>query len=169
MKLKHFTGLFIALLTVLGVSCSSDNNEPSPTPTPPAPSTQAEYLTFRDGICCHDVTLAYDKKTGTSTITTTGTDPYILTSILKKTLPDDSCVLSFKYNAAATSAPAELQIFFAQPTSEDRSVKLSTPFNTDGSGWQSFALNIKKLREKLKWGKKGQYMRFVFASCACAR
>ena len=164
MKLKHFTGLFIALLTVLGVSCSSDNNEPSPTPTPPAPSTQAEYLTFRDGICCHDVTLAYDKKTGTSTITTTGTDPYILTSILKKTLPDDSCVLSFKYNAAATSAPAELQIFFAQPTSEDRSVKLSTPFNTDGSGWQSFALNIKKLREKLKWGKKGQYMRFDFGS-----
>jgi len=57
-----------------------------------------------------------------------------------------------------------LQIFFAQPTSEDRSVKLSTPFNTDGSGWKSFALNIKKLRESLKWGKKGQYMRFDFGS-----
>ena len=84
MKLKHFTGLFIALLTVLGVSCSSDNNEPSPTPTPPAPSTQAEYLTFRDGICCHDVTLAYDKKTGTSTITTTKTKTFYMHTTIRR-------------------------------------------------------------------------------------
>lgn len=164
MKSKHFMGLTIALLAVFGFSCSSEKNEPTPPPTPPTPSGQTEYITFRNGVYCNDVTLAYDEKSGISTITTTGTDPYILTSIFKETLPDDSCVLTFDYDVTPTSAPSEMQIFFSQPTTEQRSVKLTSPFSAASTGWKTFNLIIKKQREEFKWGKKGQYMRFDFGT-----
>lgn len=110
----------------------------------------------------NDMTVNYNDSSKEYTMSTTGYDPYVYTTTLTSNLPDDSCVLSFEYRCP--KGIGELQIFFADPVSESRSVKPGKVPATIGTEWATFRYYIGKYRKELNWGKKGDRLRIDFGT-----
>lgn len=108
----------------------------------------------------NQMTAAYDDDSKVYTLETTGYDPYIFTKKLSATLPDDSCVLAFEYNCP--KGVNNMQIFFADPVAEGRSVSNIKIPATIGTEWATFRMSLKKFRNLYNWGKNGDYMRLDF-------
>ncbi len=108
----------------------------------------------------NDMTVSYNDSSKEYTMSTTGYDPYVLTTTLTSNLPSDSCVLSFEYRCP--KGISELQIFFADPITESRSVKAGKVPATIGTEWATYRYYIGKQRNSLKWGKKGDRLRLDF-------
>lgn len=108
------------------------------------------------------LSISYDTDSMVYTLITTGGDPYVYTTTLTSDLPEDSCVISFQYNCP--QGISGLQIFFADPTTEARSVtNISIPA-TIGSEWATFRYTIKQYRKDFNWGKKGDRLRLDFGT-----
>jgi hypothetical protein len=95
-------------------------------------------------------------------VTTTDHDPYISTSKLTKPNPADSNVLCFEYKS--TTSLDFLQLFFAEPITEARSIKTGpVPPSTE---WKEHAIPLKHPITSLTWGTTGQYLRIDFGNDA---
>lgn len=85
--------------------------------------------------------------------TTTGTDPYVYSDPLSKSIEDD-CVLTFDY---ISSENFSLQLFFSPPTEEVRSIK---DINVENSAnWKSFSIDVKEQMGRYDWGNNGDLLR----------
>ncbi|MDD7250692.1 MAG: DUF5722 domain-containing protein [Prevotellaceae bacterium] len=98
----------------------------------------------------HQLTASYDDALQEYTFASTGGDPFIFTSRLGRTLSEDSCVLTFEYQA--TQGITGMQVFFGDPISEGRSVTIGDLDATEGTNWKTFSYNTKILRENFNWG-----------------
>lgn len=110
----------------------------------------------------HHVTVTTDS-TGVTTITTTGTDPFVMTAALTDAASADSCVLAFDYECA--SGVNAMQIFFcttAGTASEDRSKHCGAI--AAATEWTSWRQRIKNERTNFSWGSAGESLRLDFGS-----
>ncbi len=110
----------------------------------------------------NNMTVNYNDSSKEYTLSTTGGDPYLFTTTLTSNLPNDSCILSFEYRCP--KGINDLQIFFADPVSEARSVKPGKVPATIGTEWATYRYYIGKYRKDLNWGKKGDRLRIDFGT-----
>lgn len=118
------------------------------------PST--EYLKFNIS-SANDIT-ATMKSNYHYELITTGTDPYIATTSLLKTLHQDSVVLTFEYKSSGNVDL--MQIFLGPPISEERSLKAGNL--SASSNWSICSINLYILIGELSWGKVGDNLRIDF-------
>ncbi len=156
-------GLAGLVLLTLSFSACKGKEDPVPTPTPtPTPTPvepEYEYLEF-NGASLNDIDYSYDKNTGVNTIKTTGGDPYIRLKAFTKTLPADSCVLTFEYSAAEDMS-GSLQLFFGPPETEARSYSIDALAKT-GSSWKTVTVNLRAQRTAFSWGGSDDWLRLDF-------
>ncbi len=93
-------------------------------------------------------------------LTTTGEDPYVSLLPLSVTNPSEKVVFTFDYQS--TKDIASLQIFFAAPVSEDRSVKTETISAT--SSWKTFSIDLGEYIKSFVWGNVGNFFRLDFGN-----
>ena len=95
---------------------------------------------------------------GVTTITTTGTDPYVFTNALSAAVPTDSCVLAFDYECA--QGIDDLQLFYATTTGAVSELR-SQHYGAIGkaSTWMPYRQRIKNERTKFGWGAAGEQLR----------
>ena len=91
-------------------------------------------------------------------ITTTGEDPYILLSSLKKANPSENVVLTFDYES--TEEIEYIQCFFAPPISEEHSIRTGILKAT--TTWQSFSLDLSENIKTFNWGAGSDFLRLDF-------
>lgn len=95
-------------------------------------------------------------------LSTLGSDPHVLTSALCEDLPSDAEVLTFEYKSV--SDLESVQVFFADPVMESRSVQIG--FVPASEQWRECSIVLKDLFGVMKWGRKGDYMRLDFGNAA---
>ncbi|MDR1865336.1 MAG: DUF5722 domain-containing protein [Bacteroidales bacterium] len=134
--------------------------EPASPPVIPPAQPKYEYLTFDQSSAKQ---LSVTKNGDYSyRIETTGTDPYMATDPLKKVMAKDSIVLAFEYKSA--KGVQNVQIFFAPPTSEARSVNNLNI--APSANWTSGSFNLRNPLTDFGWGKAGDYLRMDFGTVA---
>lgn len=102
------------------------------------------------------------KANGHYVLNTTGTDPYVFLNPLKRPVTDGAHVLTFEYRA---SAPLNhIQVFFAGPMSEQRSLKIKDVEPT--SNWRTFSIDLGDQIEEFSWGRAGDVLRMDFGQRA---
>lgn len=152
--------------TALLFACSEDpetppdGGDPNPPDIEQGDSTskpQIEYMTFKTS-SAHDLEITLQTDTSYK-ISTTGEDPYISTNPLTKSNPADSVVLTFEYKAY--SSIENFQIFFADPVSEERSIKVAK-IESARAQWKTFSVVLKNQIDQFSWGKAGDYLRLDF-------
>ncbi len=109
------------------------------------------------------MTATVNADNGAYRITSTGGDPYIYSHPLNKSLPKEHCVLTFEYKS--DTGIDDLQLFFCEPTTEERSSHVGAIAKTDGK-WSTYSVNLKKPVTTFGWGRSGQFMRFDFGKTA---
>jgi hypothetical protein len=93
-------------------------------------------------------------------LTTNGTDPYLSLEPLVKANHPDSVVLTFDYQS--TAEIGSMQLFFASPVTEARSVKTgSVPAS---AGWSAFSVDLSDQIRLLSWGAVGEFLRLDFGN-----
>lgn len=93
-------------------------------------------------------------------MTTTGTDPYLTLEPLSFSNPTDSVVLTFDYQCSVDLS--NIQIFFASPITEVRSVKTAiVPATT---GWNTFSVDLIGQIRQFSWGGAGDFLRLDFGN-----
>lgn len=108
------------------------------------------------------VDMTYTQSSSYYVIKTTGTDPHICSTALPANMDVKDCRLEFDYQ---TSADVDLQLFFRDPESEARSLKVPGALKTTGKGeWKRFVLNITPQRNSFSWGNKGSKLRIDFGN-----
>ena len=108
------------------------------------------------------VDMTYTQSSSYYVIKTTGTDPHICSTALPANMDVKDCRLEFDYQ---TSADVDLQLFFRDPESEARSLKVPGALKTTGKGeWKRFVLNITPQRNAFSWGNKGSKLRIDFGN-----
>ena len=91
---------------------------------------------------------------------TTGLDPYLSMMPLTSPINPDSVVFTFEYQCSA--AISSMQIFFAPPTTEERSAKTATiPVS---SGWSTFSVDLSSELKQFSWGKTDDFLRLDFGN-----
>ena len=105
----------------------------------------------------HSVNATYNETTEIYTLVTNGADPYLYTYLIETPIPDDSCVFTFEYQSA--KGLKDMQLFFGDPITEQRSIHLGIIPATKGNEWKTFSYNTKTLRESFQWGGKGNRLR----------
>lgn len=99
---------------------------------------------------------------GQYVLKTTGTDPYVYLTPLAHSIGDGAQVLTFEYRA---SAPLNhIQVFFAGPVSEQRSIKIKDV--VAASDWRTFSIDLGDQIEKFSWGNAGDTLRIDFGQRA---
>lgn len=139
------------------VSCSKHKNENGESN---AKMTKSNYITLtldtttKNQLDIEKIDQVYELKT-------TGGDPYIY---LKPFIQDakEKKVLTFEYKSSADLN--HLQIFFAKPISEKRSVK--TEAINKATSWTHFNLDLGDKIEELSWGDVGDFLRLDFGDKA---
>ena len=156
----------VLLAVLLSVSCSHRDDPVVPS-EPDDPSgggaAEVEYLYF-NGSSAHDIDFSFDKKTGISTIRTTGNDPYIRLEAFKKTLPADSCVFSFEYSST-DGITAPVQLFFGPAESEERSCFIGA-LEKNGTSWTAARHNLRAQRTAFSWGAQDDRLRMDFGNAS---
>ncbi|MDR1154159.1 MAG: DUF5722 domain-containing protein [Bacteroidales bacterium] len=149
----------VFLLLPALASCGKDK-EPDIPVIPPAVK-KYEYLKLLSETA-HNMTVAKMSDDHHYKATTTGQDPYVSTDKLAKANPADSTVFCFEYKS---SRELEfIQIFFAEPVAEQRSIK-SGKVPASGS-WKEWAVTLKTPLAENSWGNAGQYLRLDFGNDA---
>lgn len=154
--------LFIISLIFAGTTffLSSCNDKPDiqePIITNPNKPT-TEFISFNLKATNH---LSVEKtETNHYKFITQGGDPYILTNGISKSLNKDSVVLTFEYKSS--SEINDLQLFFAPPISETRSIKSDGILKT--STWKVCSINLKTMMNELSWGQSGDFLRIDFGT-----
>ncbi len=98
----------------------------------------------------------YDSSTGAYTFTTTGGDPYVYLSALKRSLKDEDFMLSFEYQSS--TGIDDFRIYFGNNYSESRARSFGAIEAT--SEWKEHRVNLYSSKADFNWGKSGQTMRF---------
>ncbi len=99
------------------------------------------------------------ENSGQYQIETTDVDPYLFLNGLSRKLKSEEQVLTFEYSS---SAEITLQVFFAPPLSEGRS--LSSIILPKSSGMKSFSIDIGSKIQELDWGNSGDQLRLDFGN-----
>ncbi len=94
------------------------------------------------------------------TIVTAGTDPFVSTTGLLRSLADDEVLLTFEY--CSTAATDHLQFFFGPSYSELRSKRCAGL--PKSPGWSTYTLNISEEIRNFVWGAQSSFMRFDFGA-----
>lgn len=92
------------------------------------------------------------------TIKTTGTDPFVHTMSITRDLDADETVFTFEYISSADIR--DLQIFFGEPASENRSQHFGVIAKS--STWKTFSVSIADARKNFNWGSMGEKLRLDF-------
>ncbi|MGC9352989.1 MAG: hypothetical protein ACP5D9_04065, partial [Mariniphaga sp.] len=124
----------------------------------PGPVVVKGYLSF-DLSSAHDLQVSgvglYQYE-----ILTTGPDPYVLLKPLTSKNADAKLVFTFEYQSTATIN--NLQLFFAPPVTEERSVKSDElPASVN---WKVFSIDLGDQIEELGWGNTENYLRLDFGN-----
>jgi len=148
-------GILVIIVASALPSCKKESVvKPPPTPLPSAIKYQNINLISGNQIQINQKSF-YQYE-----LLTTGEDPYLSLIPLTASNHPDSVVLTFEYQCSA--AINVMQIFFAPPTSEERSVKSTTiPAST---GWASFSVEMKDNIKKFNWGSSGDFLRLDFGN-----
>jgi len=93
-------------------------------------------------------------------LNTTGTDPYLSLEPLTASNPADSVVLTFEYQCSADIG--NIQIFFASPITEERSVKPGTI--PSSKVWKSYSVDLGSKIKQFSWGNAGDFLRLDFGN-----
>jgi hypothetical protein len=93
-------------------------------------------------------------------LSTTGTDPYLSLEPLSFSNPADSVVFNFEYQCSVDLS--NIQIFFASPTTEVRSVK--TAIVPASTGWNTFSIDLSDQIKQFSWGNGGDFLRLDFGN-----
>lgn len=93
-------------------------------------------------------------------LTTTGEDPYVSLAPLSVANPSGNVVFTFDYQS--TKDISSLQVFFASPVSEDRSLK--TGIILASASWKTFSVDLGVDIKKFNWGNSGNYLRLDFGN-----
>lgn len=110
----------------------------------------------------YQITASYQEESGEWLLTTTGTDPYLYTNALEADLKLEHRMLSFEY--LCSSGIDDLQVFYGNAITEQRSRHFGTIAPTVGETWKSFSCNIALDRVSFDWGYKGEKLRLDFGS-----
>lgn len=149
--------LFLLLNVLLYIcACSSSSNDPA-IPVPPH-IVKVNYLQFNMSTG-NNMNIA-NPSTNNYTIVTTGNDPYVSTTTLGSALQTDSVVLTFEYKAS--SEIDDVQLFFASPISESRSIHVGSI--AAASVWTMWSVVLKDERSKFGWGGMENYLRMDFGN-----
>lgn len=149
--------LFLLLNVLLCVcACSSSSNDPAIPVSPPI--AKINYLQFNMSTG-NNVNIT-NPLINNYTIVTTGNDPYVLTTNFGSSLQADSVVLTFEYKAS--SEIDDVQLFFASPISESRSIHVGSM--AAASVWTTCSFVLKDERSKFGWGGMGNYLRMDFGN-----
>lgn len=114
-------------------------------------------LSINTGSNYNQVNMAYDSATGVYDIGTTGTDPHFNLSTLPESLGDDADYFTFEYQCPGGTD--FLQIFFANPLTEERSVWGPGLHKTASGQWNRYILRIAEKADEFSWGSRGNYFR----------
>lgn len=160
MKTKN---LFRLLLTSLGLiifsgTCISSCTKESVGNPDEEPVLIKSYLSF-DITSTHDLELT-DEGAHQYEIQITGEDPYVMLDPLTSNNADEKLVFTFEYQSSA--AINNIQIFFAPPITEARSVK--TDEIAASSSWKTFSIDLGDSFDELGWGNSGHYLRLDFGN-----
>ena len=156
-RIRTFLVTGIVFLTLF--SCK-DKNDAEPEPViPPAAGKKNEYLKLLPETA-HNLTVVKMTDEYHYLLTVTDHDPYISTGKLAKTNPDDSVVLCLEYKSG--KALEFIQVFFAEPITEQRSVKSGEV--PASASWTEWAMVVKKPIAENTWGSAGQYLRLDFGN-----
>ena len=147
--------LFFMLFSVMSFSsCEKDSVEKPE----PEPIVVKSYFSFNSS-SAQDLEVTNDGAHQYK-IQTTGTDPYVTLNPLTSSIAEDKLVFTFEYQS--TAALNNLQLFFAPPTTEERSVK-SEELAASGS-WKTFSIDLGDYIDEFSWGNTGHYLRLDFGN-----
>lgn len=147
-------------------SCKKDPPEPAPIVIPPKPDPDPEtrvpdYLKLLPETA-HALTVTQKDNEYHFAVTTTEHDPYAFTGKLANTLHADSVVLCFEYKSSKNLE--FIQVFFAEPITEARSVKTGNV--AASNSWKKWSVVLKEQISNFSWGKSGDYLRLDFGNDA---
>lgn len=158
MEGMYIDKLFVKILWVIlcGSICFCSCKEESDPDSDPV--VVKSYLSFTSS-SAHDINISNDGSHQYELLTT-GVDPYILLNPLTSNNADEKLVFTFEYQS--TSSINNLQIFFAPPITEQRSVKSDEVPSTES--WKTFSIDLGDYINDLSWGKSGNYLRLDFGN-----
>lgn len=143
--------LFLATSISL-LSCKDDSASQTPS------VVISSYLSFQSSSASQLQVTA--KGSGQYELKTTGEDPYVSLVPLLVANPSGNVVFTFDYQS--TEAISSLQVFFAAPVSEDRSLKTGTI--PASASWKTFSVDLGVDIKKFNWGNPGNYLRLDFGN-----
>jgi len=145
-------------LILFSSTCISSCEKDSVDKPDPEPVVVKSYLSF-DSSSAHDLQLK-DEGSHQYEIQTLGQDPYVSLKALTKNNADEKLVFTFEYQS--TAAISNLQIFFAPPITEARSVKSDEI--AASSSWKTFSIDLGEYIDEFGWGNSGHYFRLDFGN-----
>lgn len=152
----YYLKLLILLLALHWASLLGGCREKSIEETPPV--VIKNYLNFQVSSAHHlqiksESSYQYE-------LTTTGEDPYVYLIPLSYKNPPENVVFTFEYQSSKRID--FLQIFFAPPINEERSIKSGELPATEI--WKTFSIDLGEAIEKFGWGNKGDFLRLDFGN-----
>ena len=149
----------IVLVLAAASSLTSCKKKPAVQPLPPTPiPSTIKYLNIK--LLSGNQVQINQKSTYQYELITTGEDPYLSLMPLTASNHPDSVVLTFEYQCS--TAISSMQIFFAPPTTEERSVKPGTI--PASSGWATYSVDLSDKIKQFNWGNAGDFLRLDFGN-----
>ena len=153
--MKKNYNIIIAFLLTLGFSFLSCKDDPA-AQTPSV--VISSYLSIQTSTA--NQLQIISKGSSQYELTTTGEDPYVSLVSLSVANPSENVVFTFDYQS--TKDISGLQVFFASPISEERSVKTGTISATNV--WKTFSIGLGECIKSFTWGSIGNYLRLDFGN-----
>ena len=144
-------------MLVMAIAFTLPSCKKGPAVQPPLPPT-IKYLKIN--LLSGNQLLINQKSSYQYELNTTGEDPYLSLMPLIASNHPDSVVFTFEYQCS--TAISNFQIFFAPPTTEERSVKTSTI--PASSGWASYSVDLSDKIKQFSWGNAGDFLRLDFGN-----
>ncbi len=128
----------------------------------PAVAKAYDLSLVTSGILVNQLTITGSSSSG-YTIVTTGSDPYVFTTQFASDIPGNVTQLTYEYKSDTDIN--DLQLFFADPTTEPRSVHKYglMPKTTE---WKRVTIDLSAQRQQFDWGHKNDRLRFDFGTQA---
>ncbi len=147
--------MVLLLISTLGFSsCEKESVEKNDK----EPLVIKSYFSF-DSLSAHDLEMISDSAHQYK-IQTTGIDPYVALNPLTSSNAADKLVFTFEYQS--TAVINSLQLFFAPPITEERSVKSNKL--AASSSWKIFSIDLGDYIDEFSWGNTGHYLRLDFGN-----
>jgi len=143
----------IVIIAIFNLTSCKKEPKVKPPPTPAIEYLRIQLLSGNQLQINQKSSYHYELKT-------TGEDPYLSLMPLTASNHPDSVVLTFEYQCS--TAISSMQIFFAPPTTEDRSMKTGTI--PASGGWSVFSVDMKDNLKLFSWGKSGDFLRLDFGN-----